>query len=165
LDLTYHFEKTGGRVPAFPLQVVVLFVDKDNLYYEMEGGPWLHDIHDFLNGWLSPTAMKDGKKYIYKRTVFIPSDFPQGSYRVLIGLQKPAPPTQGSRKAGGEFYAAGSWQATWRYGGRGGWDATQKIVASKDPDGENGFLPIRSSGKPVQGEAFTEVGSFSVYGR
>ncbi len=163
LDLTYHFERIAGRAPSSPLQVVVLFVDQDNQYHEMDGGPWLHDIHDFLNGWLPPSGMKAGKKYVYKRTVFIPPDFPPGDYRVLIGLQKPAPPQQGSLKAGGEFYGSGAWQATWRYGGRGGWDATQKIATSKDPSGENRFLPIRTSRKPVHEGTFAEADVFRVY--
>jgi hypothetical protein len=110
--------------------VVTLFVDGEGRYLQDDGGPWLHDIHDFLNGWLPPSRLTNGKR-AYSRTLFIPSDFPPGSYQVVVGLQEPPPPSREASKAGGEFYGAGSWQAAWRTAGRGAWGSTLRFGSSE----------------------------------
>ncbi len=145
LKLRYEWRKTGGAPLPPDLQVVVLLVDSEGKYPQVDGGPWLHDIHDWLNDWETPGRMKTGKTYAYDRWLFVPSNFPPGKYRVAVGLQVPLPPKSAIPKAGGEFYGDGTWQAAWRVAGRGSWDSTMRFDTGS-PDEVNRLLPVTSPG-------------------
>ena len=159
LTFQYAWHRPVGKTPPGSLQVLVLLVDDKGGYPMADGGLWLHDTHDCLNGWYVLSTLDTRKTYRYERKVFVPSNFPAGTYRVIAALQPAVPPKEGVQEAGGEFYGDGSWQAAWQFGGRGTWGGVQRMTAGK---GENQLMPIVGGYAPKMLERFAVVGEVSI---
>jgi hypothetical protein len=159
LTFQYAWHRPAGKIPTEPLQVLVLLVDEKGGYPTADGGLWLHDTHDCLNGWYALSTLDPRKTYRYERKVFVPSNFPVGTYHVIAALQHVVPPQQDVQKAGGEFYGDGSWQAAWQFGGRGTWGGVERMTAGK---GQNQLIPLTGGTASRLLDRFAVVGAVEI---
>jgi hypothetical protein len=155
--ITYRWRRPhGGRFPE-RLQADILFVDEAGQFPLTNGHLWFHDVHDLLNDWLAPREMVPGKVYSYNRTVFVPSGFPVGHYKVLVGIEEPALPEKKQITAGGEFYGNEDWQAPWRTTGRGNWSSTLMLDPSSGTSPDRLWLEMKTKSRFAVGGSLNVI--------
>jgi hypothetical protein len=140
---------------------VALFADEQGNYWMRNGVFWLHDIHEAPFG--RNSLMKLGFGYEEKRILFIPSDFPPGNYRLVVGLQKPVPPIQEGREAyEKEFYERGAAQNLDKFLGRGEEKAVVQFAAAMAGPLENGLWLVTKSADKLVDPHFAPVADLRI---
>jgi hypothetical protein len=105
LSLNYQWKRTGSSEADQAEQVAVYFVDRQGAYPLKDGLLWLHDIHAPFSGRLPWRGLRGGFWYGEERTLFVPSDFPPGRYRIVVGLERGVEkPRKGLEAFNGDFY-------------------------------------------------------------
>ena len=92
-----------------------------------------------------------------RRIVFIPSDFPAGDYKLVVGLQKiPSLKEEGKEAFDREFYERSAAQNLQKFQGKGENGALiQFAPAAGSPEG--GFWPVTKSESPLTDPYFAPV--------
>ena len=122
---------------------------------------WLHDIHEGPLGGLS--RLKSGFIYGESRILFIPSDFPPGNYRLVLGLQKPVPAKQGGVEAfGKEFYERSDAQNLDKFLGRGEDKAVVQFSAAISAPVENGMWLVTKSADKLMDSHFATAADLRI---
>ena len=160
LTLHYLWDRKGTGNEDGAGQVMVIFLDEQGNYQVKEGVFWLHDIHE--PPLYSFARLKPGRVYDEERVLMIPSDFPPGTYRVMVALQKsPAEIDAGHESFKQEFYERASAQNLDKFMGRG---ENQALVQFSPGAGKGGndFWPV-TEGNVLSGDSrFAEVGTVSI---
>ncbi len=149
-------KKASGTSP-----VVALFIDESGRFWMKDGVFWLHDIHEPFG--LSFGRLRKNRMYRETRILFIPSDFPQGKYHLVVGLQKEAPKRlPGMESYQYEFYERGDFQNLEKFIGRGENGALVQFSAGQNGMGKNDFWPVLESQKPVLNGCFAPVADLKI---
>jgi hypothetical protein len=147
LEVTYHWIRQKGSPADQTRSLVALFADDQGNYWTRDGVLWLQDIHEISSSYF--TQMKPGWVYEEKRILFIPSDFPAGSYRLMMGFQKIAPTKgEGQESFNREFYERSAAQDLDKFMGKGGNGSVIQFSTLGPDVFKGGFWPVKKSQLP-----------------
>ncbi len=158
VEITYLWGRGGlqggeEKTAEGTSSVLAIFTDEKGGYWMKNGVFWLHDIHEPFG--LSFSRMGKGRFYSERRILFIPSDFPVGNYRLMVGLQKQAlKSTYGRESYQGEFYERNEFQNLEKFMGRGAKGALVQFSAGQNGLDEKGFWKVSESLNPAMNQSF-----------
>ncbi|HEY5038415.1 MAG TPA: tripartite tricarboxylate transporter TctB family protein, partial [bacterium] len=147
LEVTYRWIRQKGSPADQTRSLVALFADDQDNYWTRDGVLWLQDIHEISSSYF--TQMKPGWVYEEKRILFIPSDFPVGAYRLMMGFQKTAPTKgEGQESFNREFYERSAAQDLDKFMGKGGNGSVIQFSTLGPDVFKGGFWPVTKSRFP-----------------
>lgn len=141
--------------------IVALFTDEKGNYWMKNGLFWLHDVHEPFDG--SFQDIRQDELCEEKRVVFIPSDYPPGHYRLVVGLQKQMSAGQpGSESFKQEFYERGAAQEMEKFSGRGDEGGVVQFSASTTSNLPDELWPVTKSRVPLMDPHFVPVAEVEI---
>jgi hypothetical protein len=151
VTMTYHWVRSGPSPQDDSDMVVALLVDGQGNYLTRDGVFWVHDIREVPMESLYRVPV--GRETVEKRILFIPSDYPPGSYQWMVGLQRKVPTrNEGKETFNREFYDRASSQDLEKFRGRG---ENEALVQFTNESLGNGLWPL------TQGSTMGVDGRFS----
>ena len=163
LTLTYDWMREGASYADQSQLIAVYFVDDQGAYRLKDGLLWLHDVHESFYGLMSFTRMKPRLWYEEKRTLFVPSDFPPGRYRVMVGLQKPGEiPRIGRESFTTDFYERAGSQNLEKFGSQPADDFVVQYAPETSSAFPNDFLPVTLNRYPLTNIDFATAAEIEV---
>ncbi len=163
LSLLYQWKRTGFSEADQAEQVVVYFVDDQGAYPLKDGVLWFHDIHAPFSGRLSWSQLRPGLWYGEERTLFVPSDFPPGHYRMVVGLQRGVEkPRQGLENFNGDFYDRAEAQDLEKFTGEPGGGFFTQYAPETSEDLPSDFFSLTPARMPAENPAFAPVGEIEI---
>lgn len=164
LEISYPWYRFGKSSQDQSNLVVILFVDKDGHYLMKDGILWLHDIHE--GPFQAAAQAKSLSCWWDRRLVFIPSDFPPGSYRLMVGLQKKiAVGEKGWESFRREFYERNGEQNLEKFSGRGSVGSVLQFLPGQDKSISNELWPVTKSLFPLVDPRFAPVAEITIQPR
>jgi Protein of unknown function (DUF2723) len=163
LTLNYQWARTRPSEADRSEWVTVYFVDDQGAYPLKQGLLWLHDIHEPFNGRLPWSGLHRGFWYGEERVLFVPSDFPPGHYRIVVGLQKPGEaPRTGREPFTGDFYDRAESQDLAKFTGEPGGDFFVQYAPETSGNLPSAFIPLTFSQTPADNLPFAPVGEIEI---
>jgi hypothetical protein len=160
IEVAYRWARdaSAGEEPLGA--VAVLFADEKGNYWMKDGVLWLHDIHEIP---IPVTTMGKDLEYLEKRVLFIPSDFPEGTYQLVVGLQRQIPlKNQGRESFVREFYERSGAQNLDKFTGRGENQAVVQFSTTSSPMEGGGFWPVTKSSAALTDPRFVPAGTLEI---
>ena len=151
--------KGEGRMRS-QVSIMTLFTDEKGNYWMRGNVVWLHDIHEtpFFAG-----NMKPGLEYVEKRVLLIPSDFPPGTYFLMVGLQKGMTPKEEGRETFNQgFYERSGAQNLDKFMGRGETGAVVQFSTLSSGLAGEGLWPLVKSAVPPAGPHFVPAARLEI---
>lgn len=161
IEIRYNWVRRGESPVDQSQALVGLFVDGEGNYAMRNGVLWLHDIHSLPSGFF--TGMKPGSMHEERRILFIPSDFPPGRYRFVVGLQKKAPARrEGKESFEQEFDERAAAQNLDKFLGRGENGALVQFAPMPSGAPGEGLWPVAKSLTPLADPRFAPVAELRI---
>ncbi len=163
LSLHYQWRRTGFSQADQAEQVAVYFVDERGDYPLKDGLLWFHDIHAPFSGRLPWSGLRGGFWYGEERTLFVPSDFPPGLYRIVVGLQRGVErPRQGLENFNGDFYDRAEAQDLEKFTGEPGGGFFAQYAPETSGNLPSDFFSLTLSQTPVENPYFAPAGEIEI---
>jgi hypothetical protein len=161
IKMTYQWVRRKASPQDASDTVAGLFTDANGNYLMRDGIFWLHDIHEAPTGTMA--RLKPGFLYEDTRILFIPSDFPPGKYRLVVGLQKQLPARgEGHEVFNREFYERNSSQNLDKFMGRGEGGNIVQFSPATSGNFPDDLWTVTQSARPAGDPRFATVGELEI---
>ena len=163
LALIYDWMREGASYADQSQLIAVYFADAQGSYQMKAGLLWMHDVHESFYGLMTFAQMRPHYWYEEKRVLFVPSDFPPGHYRVMVGLQKPGEaPRIGQESFKTDFYERAGSQNLEKFGAQPANDFLVQYAPETSDDFPLDFLPVTLNRYPLTHIDFATVAEIEV---